>query len=654
MSLPFEFVVREGPEKGQRITLPAERFTIGAGEGCALRFPANMVRELHAEVFRAAHGGFELEDRTGASLVWVDGQVVKKAPLSSGSIVRLGRLELLFVSLEDTASLEATENGGGQPTPMRLASSPPAEGGGGLAALRAPPPGLAVSDSTLSPSAPGRAPSGSGRFAAGDVVEGRYRVTARLAAGGMGEVYKVEHIELGKPLAMKVMLPGLNADQEFINRFKIEAVAASRIGHPNIIDISDFGRTGEGRFFFVMEFLDGVTLSSLVHRQGPQAPGRAVALTLQVARALAAAHELHIVHRDLKPDNVMVLQRPGNPDFIKVLDFGVARVKVGDESIGQTALGTVVGTPQYMSPEQARAIVVDARSDIYSLGLILHELLTGKPAFTAETPHLVMVKQVAEAPPPLPDWVPEELKELVFDMLEKDPADRPQEMRHVVAVLNELNRVLKTSDFAVPTVGAKEHTSPTPGPGKRTPPTPERGPTPPRVSSGDRSAPRVVEPTVSGAEPVARDGDRSAGGLDSPRRPSRAPLVIGGLLVVALGGGGAVLLGGPAPVERPAPVAQVVTPRPIAVAPLPAVEELATVRIESMPEGAEVVVDGVLLGNTPLTLKRKLGARVEVVLQRAGFRAATRTLVMSAEVPSVSVVLEAEGAERPEEPPPRQ
>ncbi|MER2559226.1 MAG: protein kinase [Myxococcaceae bacterium] len=636
--IPYELVVREGPEKGQRLPIPSNRFSIGSGEHCAVRFPPNMVREVHAAVWREEGGDFEVEDLTGASLLWVDGKVVTKASLVSGSIIRVGRVELMLVSMEDTAASDGVDSTQRRPTPMHLASNPP-HAAGGLSALKATPLGRPLDAPAGAPPI-SSSPSGSGRFSAGDTIEGRYRVTSRIAAGGMGEVYKVEHIELGKALAMKVMLPGLNADQEFVNRFKIEAVAASRIGHPNIVDISDFGKTGDGRFFFVMEFLDGMTLSSLVHRQGQQAPGRAVALTLQVARALSAAHELHIVHRDLKPDNVMVLQRPGNPDLVKVLDFGVARVQVDNESIGQTAAGIVVGTPQYMSPEQAKAIPVDTRSDIYSLGLILHELLTGKPTFTGETPPIVMVKQVTEPPPPLPEWIPADLDTLVLAMLEKNPADRPQTMKEVVEVLDRLARTLKTNDFQVPTQGGqtKERT-PTPAPprsGKRNAPTPARGPTPTRAPL-PTSAPVVVEPTIATA-PVSFDAEASQPGAVTS---SKAPFFIAGVLMLVLLVGGGVIISGNTveptieviqaePVEPPPP------PKPVAPAP-PA--EVA-LRLESVPIGAEVQENGIVLGNTPYTLKRKPGEVVELTLTLAGFEPAQRKVMVSADVPSVSMKLE--------------
>jgi serine/threonine protein kinase len=194
----------------------------------------------------------------------------------------------------------------------------------------------------------------------------------------MGEVYQAEHIELHKQFAVKVMLPALSSDQEFVNRFKREAISASRIGQLNIIDISDFGQTeDEGRFYFVMEFLDGVTIASLLHREGKLPVLRMVNVALQTARALAAAHAQGIVHRDMKPENVMVLQRPWPA---RLREGARLRCREGQRRAraqgGQTQLGMVVGTPQYMSPEQAMGVAVDARTDTYALGLIFYEMLS--------------------------------------------------------------------------------------------------------------------------------------------------------------------------------------------------------------------------------------------------------------------------------------
>lgn len=271
------------------------------------------------------------------------------------------------------------------------------------------------------------------RFDVGEVIDGRYRVLASLAAGGMGEVFKVEHISLGKQFALKVMLSGLKANADLVERFKLEAMAASRIGHPNIVSVSDLGQTPDGVLYFVMELLEGRTLTELLEREGAQSPKRTIEIGRQIAEALAAAHRHQIVHRDLKPDNVMLIERAGADEALKVLDFGIARVERKTGSA--TSVGQVLGTPAYMSPEQARGLAVDARSDIYSLGLILHELLTGAPTFTGDSAHMVMLRQVQGRPPRLPSSVPPPLAALVDAMLRKEPGERPQSMAAVIEAL---------------------------------------------------------------------------------------------------------------------------------------------------------------------------------------------------------------------------
>jgi serine/threonine-protein kinase len=673
-SLPWEFIVRQGPEQGQRISLPSEQFVIGSGAECEVRFPANTVRERHAEV-RRVDGQFEAVDLTGASLMWVDGQPTAKAELFSGSVLRVGRIELLFISLEETASIipDSTERALPKLTFENSpnADVPAAGGGGALAALNKATPlfsSIAGAPKGAQPAAPAQSdvPStASGKFTVGDVIDGRYRIMQRIAAGGMGEVYRAEHVELGKALALKVMLPTLNADQEFVNRFKIEAVAASRIGHPNIVDISDFGRTADGRFYFAMEFLDGLTLSSLVHRHGAQSPARAVSLILQAARALAAAHDLHIIHRDLKPDNIMVLQRPGNPDLVKVLDFGVARVEVDKESINKTAAGIVVGTPQYMSPEQAKAIVVDVRSDIYSLGLILYELLAGKPAFTGETPPIVMVKQVTEPPPPLPEWVPEDAVELVMHMLEKEPAARPQLMSQVVERLEVMRRSLKTSDFEARPGGQTVERTPTPArpaSGRRAvnTKTPARAPTPTRPGTPRPVSQKLpIEPAP--ARTIATEGlslnetvpipalpkpqPEPGATIDEdlpPVKSSRAPLVLGVVVALAALAGGAVLLTREDPPVVKEQADTVVVPKEPPAKPPPEAPAVAdiTLRLETTPPGAQVLVGGAVVGVTPLPLTRKQGEVVEVKLALDGYQPETKQVSFTAGTPTVSIVLQ--------------
>jgi serine/threonine-protein kinase len=609
MTTQLEFRVVGRSDEGGRFELPEGPFFIGSAEGCALRLPSHLVREKHASVRVDVDGSVQIEDVSGASLMWVDGQVVSRARLGPGALIRLGRaeLELEVVGSEPTVRRN---------TPFRATGAPVQE-----------------------PSVPLERTAISGRFTAGEIIENRYRIIGRLAAGGMGEVFRVEHIELGKQLALKMMLPGLNADQDFVNRFKIEAVAASRIGHPNIVDISDFGRTVDGRFFFVMEFLDGMTLSSLVHRNGAQAPVSVVHVGLQVARALAAAHELKIVHRDLKPDNVMVMQRPGNPDLVKVLDFGVARVQQNDESMSNTVAGMVVGTPQYMSPEQAKAIVVDARSDIYSLGLILHELLTGKPAFSGETPPIVMVKQVTEPPPPLGPGVPPALDALITRMLEKNPVDRPQRMGEVVDALVVLTAELPSGKSSTAKrAGVK--------PAARAPASSSRTPAPTKTPAAASVKPKVPTP-LRGVVPSQEFESHATEAEILALAPSRTPMLLGvlGALLVIIAGGAWVLLKPSKPIEDVPVVPEVVEPttpvEPLAVKPPePTAPQEVSLRIVTVPEGVEISENGLMLGNAPLTLKRKPDTILELSLSLAGYRTEQRKLMVTAGTDTVSVTLE--------------
>ncbi|MDX2009496.1 MAG: serine/threonine-protein kinase [Myxococcaceae bacterium] len=267
----------------------------------------------------------------------------------------------------------------------------------------------------------------------GRVIDGRYRLDSRLAAGGMGEVFKATHVELGRALALKMMKPELSAEPSFVDRFRREAMTASRLGHPHIVDIIDSGRADTGQFYFVMEFLDGEPLSDFIGR-GPTAPALVVDLARQMAEALDVAHRAGVVHRDLKPDNVIVLQRAGKP-FVKLVDFGIAKVVTPAPDQKQTTHGVIMGTPQYMAPEQAAGVALDARADVYALGLILYELLTGRPPFVAETAALVMSAHISTPPPPLPSEVPKTLRALVTRMLAKRPGERPSSMGEVLEAL---------------------------------------------------------------------------------------------------------------------------------------------------------------------------------------------------------------------------
>jgi len=277
---------------------------------------------------------------------------------------------------------------------------------------------------------------------AGAVVAGRYRIERLLGAGGMGAVYRAEHVHMRKTVALKVLHPEVARVNEVVARFEREAIAAARIEHPNVVAASDFGKLDDGSFYLVLEFVDGTSLRELL-AAGPLPTARAVDIARQTALALAAAHGADIVHRDLKPDNLMLLSEPGGGERVKVLDFGIARVAVPNaesDATHLTRVGMVMGTVAYMSPEQATGQAVDGRTDLYSLGVMLHEMLTGRQPFEAELPSQVLARQLVEPPPPLPAEIPPALRKLVVDLMAKSAGDRPQSAREVLDRLEALDR----------------------------------------------------------------------------------------------------------------------------------------------------------------------------------------------------------------------
>ena len=239
----------------------------------------------------------------------------------------------------------------------------------------------------------------------GTTLAGKYRIDARLNEGGMGTVYRGTHVLMDKTVAIKVLRPSLAADEKIVARFSREARAASRISHPNALSVTDFGEDDSGHVFLVMEFLSGKTLKQLIRDDGPLPLQRVVDITRQVADALNAAHSQGVVHRDLKSDNIMLLDTVTG-DYAKVLDFGIAKINEPDGAIDTnlTAPNLVIGTPQYMSPEQcAQDAEIDSRSDIYSLGVILYEMLVGHVPFTGESPTMVMMKHLQDPVPSVLD-----------------------------------------------------------------------------------------------------------------------------------------------------------------------------------------------------------------------------------------------------------
>jgi serine/threonine-protein kinase len=262
----------------------------------------------------------------------------------------------------------------------------------------------------------------------GNVLDDRYRIIRRLGTGGMATVYLAEHMFIGRKVALKVLHPQLAADENFVRRFLNEGRAAGTLGHPNIIASTDMGTTPLGQPYLVLEYLEGKDLAQVLELDGAMPPVRAARVAVQVASALAAAHAAKIIHRDLKAENIFLLNRNDRRDEVRVIDFGIS--KFG--STTATYAGLLIGTPQYMSPEQlSNPSDVDARADVYALGVIMFQMLTGRLPFSDPTLPGLVAKITNEAPPELSTLVPTTppgLSRLIASALAKSPGDRPESM----------------------------------------------------------------------------------------------------------------------------------------------------------------------------------------------------------------------------------
>ncbi len=280
----------------------------------------------------------------------------------------------------------------------------------------------------------------------GTTLAGRFEIKELLGEGALGEVYLAEHETLGMQYAVKVLQEHVAEDEKVVARFKREAYAASRLDHPNAVQIFDFGRTDEGLFYLVMELVDGPTLTEVLAETAPQPMKRrrGLELLIQVTQALKAAHEAKIVHRDLSPDNIRIIKHRIDADKLKILDFGLAKV-LADAENPLSATGEVFGTPRYMAPEQARGEPVDHRADIYALGVLAFEVCIGRPPFTYDLLPQLLQAHMDEAPPRpsslLPiefPPLPPELEAVILKCLEKSPEDRPQNVDEVYEILEQV------------------------------------------------------------------------------------------------------------------------------------------------------------------------------------------------------------------------
>jgi serine/threonine protein kinase len=277
----------------------------------------------------------------------------------------------------------------------------------------------------------------------GAVLSGRYKILDAIGKGGMGVVYKVHDLELDETIAIKIVRSDLANSDEALKRFRSEIKLARRVTHPNVCRIHDCGREGH-LTYIAMELVIGTDLKGEVRRRGGLAPEEALDIAVQVAHGLDAVHRQHVVHRDLKTPNIMRMA----DGTVKLMDFGIAKSLAGDATTGATATGSVLGTPEYMSPEQAQGMTVDARSDIYALGIVLFELLTGELPFRGDTPMATLLKQVQEPPPldgPRAARIPPSLVPVLRKALAKDPADRYPSAREMAAALAGTRVALATN-----------------------------------------------------------------------------------------------------------------------------------------------------------------------------------------------------------------
>ncbi|MFO0591643.1 MAG: protein kinase [Polyangiaceae bacterium] len=286
-------------------------------------------------------------------------------------------------------------------------------------------------------------------LAVGQMV-GEYRIERKIGEGGFGKVYAAVHPVIGKAAAVKILNPDLAKSEEMVSRFVSEARAVNQIRHRNIIDIFSFGTLPGPLHYFVMEFLEGMTLDAYLRKNGPLPPDLAFSILWPIGRALQAAHKHGIAHRDLKPENVFLIFDQDGGIFPKLLDFGIAKLLHESEMAHRTRTGAMLGTPIYMSPEQCRGTTIDHRSDIYSFGIMVHEVLTGGRPFSGDTLMDLLMKQVTEPAPPMSSsrpGLPRSLDAAVLHMLEKAPEKRPESM---AAALEELGAAARAAGIAVP------------------------------------------------------------------------------------------------------------------------------------------------------------------------------------------------------------
>jgi serine/threonine protein kinase len=463
----------------------------------------------------------------------------------------------------------------------------------------------------------------------GQVVDGRYKVESVLGQGGMGVVFRALQTSVQRPVAMKTLHPQLAMAPTFFERFRREAEIASRLHHPNIITIFDFGRTSDGLCYYVMEMLEGESLRQRVKRDGPMTLRQASAVMEQIALGVGHAHKQGVIHRDLKPHNVMLSLIDGN-EYVKVLDFGLVKAMEQEDEEQLTSTGQVLGTPQYMPPEQAGGEKVDHRGDLYSLTGVFYYCLTGHSPFGANTVRKALQASLTQKPPAIATYrngapVPDAIDRFCQKGLEPEQEDRyPSAEAFVEALHAALAGASDTVLDAVPehvAESAKEAGSGSSSASRR--------------GSGSRTSSRnAVKSVASVNKPKgsqAPKGERAPEPAPPPAPSSSGPPMgilvgIGVALILVIIGAIAVKALKTPPPEPPRPTAQPTLPRPEVPEAAAPVAETVKILISTVPSGAEVLEDGVTLGTTPYTSEWTRGAKRTFTFKLAGHQALAKTL----------------------------
>jgi eukaryotic-like serine/threonine-protein kinase len=456
----------------------------------------------------------------------------------------------------------------------------------------------------------------------GKLLGQNYRIVEPIGAGAMGMVYVVEHVTLKKRFAAKLLTADLARRPAAVARFEVEAHAASQLDHENIVSVIDFGTTEDGCVYLVMELLRGKTLQARMD-QGRLSLEEIVAITLQVCRALAAAHAAGIVHRDMKPDNIFLTQRPGGRPMVKVLDFGISKAREGTRRDGRiTKQGQLLGSPEYMSPEASRGEEVDSRADIYAVGVLLYELLCGEVPFWDEN-YLKVLHMHAGTPPRPPRSLrpdlPVAVERLILRALEKEARRRHQTIEQFEAELIA----------ALPEVAQRALLMVQTPPHSRWLPEHDRM----RFVTGNYPAQPPPEPDAAAPPPRRHTGATT---LDTRRRHDPETMLWSGAIALAVAA--AVLLvllvmrgGDDEPADLPATAAAAAIPSAASPAaePDPPRRDEIRLRVDTTPPGATVTLDGKRLGRTPIDMR--IGASSgegELELELPGYRSATRSIAL--------------------------